>query len=70
MDKLQVVYYAMFSKQNQRIKSYWSFLWKVLSQHYFSNIVILIAVCMKLRVKKCWGNDIFWGQMTDSEEQG
>ena len=51
MDKLHVVYYAVFSKQNQGIKSYWSFLWKVLSQHYFSNTVILIAVCMKLRVK-------------------
>ena len=49
MDKLQVVYYAVFSKQDQVIKSYSSFLCKVLSQHYFSNI--LIAVCMNLRVK-------------------
>ena len=51
MDKLQVVYYAVFSKQDQGIKSYWSFLCKVVSQHYFSNILILIAVCMNLRVK-------------------
>ena len=51
MDKLQVVYYAVFSKQDQGIKSYWNFLCKVLSQHYFSNILILIAVCMNLRVK-------------------
>ena len=51
MDKLQVVYYAVFSKQDQVIKSYSSFLCKVLSQHYFSNIIILIAVCMNLRVK-------------------
>ena len=51
MDKLQVVYYAVFSKQDQRIKRYWSFLCKVLSKDYFSNILILIAVCMNLRVK-------------------
>ena len=51
MDKLQVVYYAVFSKQDQGVKSYSSFLCKVLSQHYFSNIVILIAVCMNLGVK-------------------
>ena len=51
MDKLQVVYYAVFSKQDQVIKCYSSFLCKVLSQHYFSNILILIAVCMNLRVK-------------------
>ena len=51
MDKLQVDYYAVFSKQDQGIKSYWSFLCKVLSQTYFSNILILIALCMNLRVK-------------------
>ena len=51
MDKLQVVNYAVFSKQDQGIKSYWSFLCKVLSQNYVSNILILIAVCMNLRVK-------------------
>ena len=51
MDQLQVVYYAVFSKQDQVIKSYSSFLCKVLSQHYFSNILILIAVCINLRVK-------------------
>ena len=51
MDELQVVYYAVFSKQDQGIKSYWSFLCKVVSQHYFSNILILIAVCMNLTVK-------------------
>ena len=51
MDKLQVDYYAVFSKPDQGIKSYWRFLCKVLSQHYFSNILILIAVCMNLRVK-------------------
>lgn len=69
MDKLQVVYYAVFSKQDQGIKSYWSFLCKVLSQHYFSNIVILISV-YESQSKNCWGIDILWGQMTDSEEQG
>ena len=51
MDKLQVVYYAVFSKEDQGIKSYWSVLCKVHSQNYFSNILILIAVCMNLRVK-------------------
>ena len=51
MDKPEVVYYAVFSKQDQGIKSYRSFLCKVLSQHYFSSILILIAVCMNLRVK-------------------
>ena len=50
MDKLQVVFYAVFSKQDQVIKSS-SILCKVLSQNYFSNILILIAVCMNLRVK-------------------
>ena len=51
MDKLQVVYYAVFSKQDQVIKCYSSFLCKVLSQHYFSNFLILIAVCMNLSIK-------------------
>ena len=51
MDKLQVVYYAVFSKQDEVIKCYSSFLCKVLSQHYFSYFLMLIAVCMNLRVK-------------------
>ena len=63
MDKLQVVYYAVFSKQDQGIKSYWSFLCKVLSQYYFSNILILIAVLYESQNKNFWGIDIFCGEM-------
>ena len=52
MDKPEIVCCAVFSNQDLGIKiSYWSFLLKILSQHFISNIIIiLIAVFIKFRI--------------------
>ena len=70
MDKLQVVYYAVFSKQDQGIKK----LLKLSLQSTFSTLLFKYSnsYCSvyEYQSKNCWGIDIIWGEMADSEEQG
>ena len=69
MYKQQVVYYAVFSKQDQGIKSYWISLQSIFSTLFFkySNSDCIVY---ESQSKSFWGIDIIWGEMADSEEQG
>ena len=69
MDKLQVHYYAVFSKPDQGIKSYWISLQSIFSTLFFKYSNSDCSV-YESQSKHCWGIDIIWGEMADSEEQG